>query len=237
VLWSEYRAEIPRSLDYARILYGFPSFEVEESNEILGPGGSKSVRHRWAVRDVPALREEPFLTTLHDHAMRMDFQLAAYLHPGQGPVQELTTWEDLATRLAEHPYFGRQVTTRALRQQAATVTTGLSDPEAKMNAIYDFLRTSITPSGRRGFLASENLDAVLRTKSGSVPEINLLLLAMLRGAGPVLISTRSNGRLLRQYPLASQFNYVAVEATWATVPSCSMPRIRFVRPACWRRMR
>ena len=76
--------------------------------------------------------------------------------------------------------------------------------------------------GSYSFLAEERLDEMLEKGKGSSGDINLLLIALLNKVGvqahPVLLSTRSHGKMQDVYPLVSQFNHVialaAIDSLW-----------------------
>ncbi|MFX0140520.1 MAG: DUF3857 domain-containing protein, partial [Candidatus Hodarchaeota archaeon] len=82
-LYSEFKAEIPEFLNYIMIYQGTDSFDVYESETysrqikyFLRKNTTNFTINRWAMRDVPALRREPFITTLDDYRMMIRFQLA-----------------------------------------------------------------------------------------------------------------------------------------------------------------
>lgn len=214
-LWSEYRADIPNGYQYVRAAIGNLNFVVEESEPLLVQG---VVRHRWVMQDVPALREEPFMTTPDDYRAAIEFQLSKYYHPSTGTVDFMNTWESVADEVMGMKAFGKQLQpSRKIRDRVKALTAGRFEPLAKMTAIYDFVRTTITWNGEWSFFADRDVDDVLETHSASQPETALLLAAMLRAAGleahPVLISTRSHGRVVEVYPILSQFNAMLVYVT------------------------
>ncbi len=214
VLWSEFKAEIPLVYAYTRKIVGTHPFAVESLEEIT----SREIKNlRWAMSDLPALREEAYMTTPNDYRAALDFQLSGYIS-NVGWTEYLTSWNELAGELMTLPQFGGQLAgSRDVKSQVETVTMAATTPREKMEQIYDFVSKSITWDQSDGVLVDQNISSVLKTGSGSRPEINLLLTAMLREAGldahPVLISTRSHGQPIEEYPLLSQFNstLVAVE--------------------------
>lgn len=214
-LWSEFRPEIPLTLHYVQATRGILQFHIEESEKAFRPVGQSMV-YRLVMRDVPAIREEPYMTTAENYRARLEYQLASYLDPGFGVRTYMQTWAVLAQELMEHNDFGRQLDRprRVMRDQVAALIEGKAAPLEKMQALYDYVRTSIEWNGDRGYLLGQDLDAVLTARKGSSPEMALLLIAMLREAGleahPVLISTRQHGFVVEQYPLLRQFNDVLV---------------------------
>ncbi len=245
VLWSEFRAEIPEIYHYVSVFQGNPpditeqepyarsmTWLLDPSEDLTASAVVGGVRHRWVVRDAPALRWEPYMTTPEDFRTKLRFQLAA-IGPPSVPTVELrsrgrtasipatqlhevrvlSTWEQLAEELMDLRSFGEQIGRhRSVRDRAAAIAGGLADPARKMQALYDYLRTTMVWTGERGVLVEQDLDDALAAQSANSPEIALLLVSMLREVGldahPVLISTRSNGKIVALYPLMSQFNNV-----------------------------
>ena len=216
--WSEYRATIANQLGYVQVANN-TSFTIIESQPINGPDGD-ATQHRWAMNDVPALREEPFITTLEDYRARIEFQLSSYFTFGTGVVQYMNTWDKLAEELRAMDGFGKALkASRQVRRQTESIIQGLNDPHEKVTAIEQFVRNSINWNGEYGFIADKSLGDVLKTSTGSCAEQSLLLISMLKEAGieayPVLLSTRNHGAIQSAYPMHSQFNYVIAYANVA----------------------
>src|SRR5690606_4353156 len=78
--------------------------------------------------------------------------------------------------------------------------------------IFEYVRDNMTCTNYNRTSMDKTLKNILKDKSGSEAEINLLLTAMLNKAGfaadPVMLSTRSNGYTYELYPLMNKFNYV-----------------------------
>ncbi len=259
VLWSEYRAKIPEIYRYVSVYQGALQPEVVEQKpysermqwtitvrpDAFDARGRETWRlatdvegfaHRWVMKDVPALREEPYMTTPEDYRAKIRFQLAEIGQPSSGtvevstregtftiPVTQLpttkfmTTWEQLAEELMESELFGRKLKkNRAVRQQAEALVEGIEDPVARMQAVYDYLRTTMVWNNQRTVLAEQKLDKALTARSADSAEMALLLVSMLRAVGveahPVIISTRRHGRIVPLYPMLSQFNSVLAAA-------------------------
>ncbi len=209
-LYSAFEVESPGTLAYTFITQGNPDFIERTEEQGVRPDGNTSHR-RWAVANVPALREEQYMTTLEDYIQKIDAQLVQYYRSGHGAVDVIKTWPQLAKELEDATDFGRALrVNNRVKEQAAALTAGLTSNEEKARALYDFVRTSVVWDGRRNAFADRELQDVLASKRGTSSEINLLLTALLREAGlpaqPALLSTRSHGSVIRIYPLLTQFN-------------------------------
>ena len=213
-IWSEYRATISQNFGYVQV-HNVPYFSIEDEQQITGPEGDSN-EYRWVIKDMPALREEPYITTLEDYKAKIEFQLSKYVFPGS-PVQSyLSTWDQLAKELREDPEFGGAMKgTKKIRNQAEALTAGVEDPHEKLKLIHDYVRSNITWDGKYRYYASGRLDKVVSAGAGSNGDQIMILIAMLRSVGleayPVLLSTRRHGAITRLYPLLSQFNYMVAK--------------------------
>src|SRR5206468_12238388 len=119
--------------------------------------------------------------------------------------------------LHDYNSFGKQLKGyTSVRKQADAVVQGIDGPLGRIVAIYDFVRNAIVWDGTNRIMTHEDLDDILEAKQGNSADINLLLTLMLDEIGikanPVLLSTRRNGRIQKQYPITDQFDYVIARA-------------------------
>ena len=203
--WSEYRIETPALFDFAFIRYGELPYHIEEREPKPYQG---IVAYRWAMKDVPALREEPFMTTPADYVAALEMQLRSFIG-----IDLLTSWEDVAHGLLITGAFGNFMDPDSLvRVRAREVTEGVTGGREKMEAICDFVRTGMTWDGVSDFTPGRPLVETLEKRTGNSADLTMLLIAMLRAvnlkADPLLLSTRDHGRVIESYPVMSQFNYV-----------------------------
>jgi transglutaminase-like putative cysteine protease len=222
VLWSEYRIIYPKNISYAVVYMGYEPWAINEYKEVKQNfRGSTAFRvgenatcnyYRWAVKNAPALRDEPYITTISDYTNRVNIQLAGYAFYQIGTKQILTDWKTLANELLDNDNFGDKIDPGEVEELTSGITKGLVSSEIKMEAIYNWIKNSIVWSGERKVFADYDVDEVIEYKKGNSSEITFLLISMLRSAGltadPVILSTRANGQIQELYPIISQFNYV-----------------------------
>ena len=77
-------------------------------------GGAETVsaqvqNHRWASENVPAFRNEPFMTSSRDFISRLDFELAGVKWPNQGYKAVADSWQGINNDLLAHEGFGMQL--------------------------------------------------------------------------------------------------------------------------------
>ena len=236
VVWSEYRVRIPEYFNYEKYMQGYIQLAVNEnttaSNSINlvskerseGRGGVQTefsqekidfqeTRFRWAAKDVPAFKSEPFITTYRDYISKMNFELAYTKFPNSAIKNYMGTWEDINKRYAESSDFGGEVTGNGfLKNKVEEITAGMKTPEEKIASICNYVKQNILWDGTSRKFLTTTIRKVLDEKKGNSAEINLLLASMLEKAGlsayPVLSSTRDHGFLREEIPVSSQFNYV-----------------------------
>jgi hypothetical protein len=223
VRWSEYRIQFPKAISYSAIWFGYEPFFINETRDTIQIFMGKTAsfladkiaacyQMRWAVKDAPGLRNEPYITTMHDYYNKVDIQLRGYTYDGR--VEHIMdTWPSLINKLLDSRFFYRRISnSRTVRKCAEKIVSGITLPEEKLKAIYDWVIRSIVWSGEKNIFANQEVDDVLESKKGNNAEITILLLSLLKSVGiegdPIMLSTRSNGKVQEAYPMLSQFNYL-----------------------------
>lgn len=223
VLWSEYRITHPTMVGYAIVPFGYENFVIRENREVkqrfsgtalnyVGEDFANCLQRRWAVQNAPAIREEPYITTVEDYRNRIDVQLSGYGINGR-ITEVLKDWKSLIEELLDSEYFGDKIDdTGKVTSLSEKIINGCVSGEEKLNAIYEWVSSSITCSERNTIYAHESVNDVLESKKGNCAEITFLLISMLKSIGieaePIITSTRSNGMIQKNYPIVSQFNHV-----------------------------
>ncbi|UOQ74370.1 DUF3857 domain-containing protein [Hymenobacter cellulosilyticus] len=219
--WSEYRIAIPEYLDYKMLLQGYEPLATQErevTNTQYTIAGSDPVvaqvtNYRWAMKDVPALSREPFMTTPDDYVAQMDFELAGTRMPNSGYRSVTNSWNKINQILLEDDNFGAQLSRGSfLKEQLTALLAKNPNAPERIAAIHDLVRKSVKYNGADRVFSTSTVRKAYDQHSGSAADINLLLIAALREAGlqanPVLLSTRDNGMVNQNFPLLSKFNYV-----------------------------
>jgi hypothetical protein len=205
-LWSEYRITVPEYLEYTQVgTLTFPLFV----NEKISHSGT----YRWVMKDLPAFKDEKYITSVRDYFNIIDFQLAATNFPNQGRKPILSDWTKFIEELLKDERYGGYMNKRgAYKEIVSQLIAGKTSPKDKMNAIFEYVKNNIQYNDDDGIFSEKSTKEVIEKKSGGSPEINLLLTAMLKEADleayPVLLSTRSHGVILNTLiPIMSKFNY------------------------------
>jgi hypothetical protein len=208
---SEYWAVIPEFFVYEKYMQGYVSvtdYKILNKNSI----DFQQQAHHWVVKDVPAFKEEPFMTNEEDYISKINFALSHITLPNR-PVQEVMgSWNKLNELLLEDENFGKAITGSGhLKKIVEEITAGISDPLKKISIIHNYVKQNIEWDGAKDYSAA-SFKKILEVRKGSSGDINLLLASMLDKAGfeveGVILSTRDHGFIRKLYPMHRQFNYV-----------------------------
>lgn len=228
-LWSEYVVKMPQFLGYITLSQGYHPFHIKDDKSrmktfsIMDNSGTTRTEHyslnatvtdfRWVMKDVPALKEESYTSTLNNHIAKLEFQLSDYRYP-LTPKKIMGSWQQASGELLKSENFGSTLTKDNgwLGDVVNEATKGATNDLEKAKKIYAYVRDNITCTNYGRIYLEKTLKNILKDKSGNEAELNLLLTAMLIKAGfyaePVMLSTRSHGYTYELYPLMDKFNYV-----------------------------
>jgi len=229
-LWSQFTLEEPQFFDFAILKQGYliPAIDTAISSadnfNITAPNGfgpsnhynfrSYTVQHIWAFKDVPAPKEESYITSMDNYLERLEFQFSAIRFPNETPETFLTTWYETAEQLMKDEDFGQDLNKENgwLKDDVKAAINGETDALKKAKNIYQYVKDNYSCTDYDAVYLSQSLKKTEQLKKGNVSDINMLLIAMLRSAGftadPVLLSTREHGKTYDMYPIISKFNYV-----------------------------
>jgi Domain of Unknown Function with PDB structure (DUF3857)/Transglutaminase-like superfamily/Domain of Unknown Function with PDB structure (DUF3858) len=228
--WSEYTVDIPRFYDYVILSQGYEPFSINKRESsrnnfhVMIPGGAEKdegisfdddvVSHHWVMKNVPALKDESFTTTLQNHIAKIEFQLNAIQYPDQPVKTVMPNWVSVSEEMLKDDNFGADIRRNNgwLDDELKNITRGASSPLEKAKKIYAYVRDNFTCTDHSGQESDQPIKTVFKNKSGNVAGLNLLLDAMLNheniDADPVILSTRDHGYTHEIYPLLYRFNYV-----------------------------
>jgi hypothetical protein len=227
VVWSEYRITIPNLFYYKMTMGGYLPLAINEKEDVNVSMGrtdlsGQGVAYRFVVKDAPAFNGESFITTASDYLSRIEFELARYQLPGQAVRNFSNSWENLDRTLHAAEWYGRQLKRSGFLKpvvDAISQRVPATDTLGRLREAYGYIQKSMKwdESYSRG--SADGLKKVFDNKKGSATEINLLLVLLLREleipANPVLLSTRSNGRIIEHIPLLDRFNYTIAQTSLA----------------------
>ncbi|HEY4107823.1 DUF3858 domain-containing protein [Puia sp.] len=229
-LWSEYQVEMPAFFEYVTLTHGFlpmnsSIMDTRHTNfNMILPGGAERderftydddvVTRRWVIRSIPAMKEEPFTTTIDNYLSRIEFQLRSYNFRNVPSKDIMGNWYSASESLLKDEDFGADLakSNSWLDDSLRAITKGAGDNRQKAEKIYDWVRDNFTCTSHGSLYTSNPIRTTFKNRNGNEADLNLLLTAMLHhekiNADPVILSTRDNGFASEIYPLMTRFNYV-----------------------------
>lgn len=177
---------------------------------------SNSVRRKATARDVRAFEDEPLMSNPIDRPARIEFQLSTIQMPNS-PVKNIAQdYTQFSTEILGWSTFGGKLDAKGFAKDQVAMVEGSTDID-KAKTLYNWLSKNTTWNQVYGISGNEAGREVVRKKVGSVGDINLTLVAILRAAGlrayPVILSTRGHGAVHPVFPSLQDFNYVIVSTT------------------------
>lgn len=237
VIWSEYTARVPEWFNYLTISRGFHRYHINEQNVYAGSvlireektGLTTTYGNRpnpktdyklefngtefhYVMKDLPAIKTEPYMKASMDYLSHIRYQLESIKFPNQMSDRYLGSWGSLVNNMIDDEDFGARLrVSNSLTEAVSKITSDAENNLDKMIGIYNHVSEVMQWNNEYGLWAFEDIDKVMENGTGNGTSINLILIQMLREAGieahPVILSTRSNGELIRLFPISSQFNH------------------------------
>lgn len=221
VRYSEYQLKVPQIFRFSVQPSVFDP--IEDKQEIItesismdeGFMETKSLKSNYIMRNLPGIKDEPFMGSPKDYMQRLEFQMTQIYYNENRVVDLSLKWQDvIKNRLNKNEDFGQQLEKNVIPARAfVEEAKQIPDAEARMIFIYNHVRKSINWNGDEEYVFTDNgIVKTWETKTGNVADINLLLIKLLNDAeikaSPVLFSTRDHGLVTPQYPFINQFNTV-----------------------------
>ncbi len=214
-----FQDEIPVVFSQVEFIYADYFKYLSLRNESVAKSVQKKDRLIYTATEMPALHEESYVKNMDDYRAKVRFQMDEYqFFSDVPPTTVLGTWDDLAKALDKRDGFGKFLRSKdndAVRALASITIEGVTDTIERIKRIAYFVANSIQYNGFDRLFAEEasSPDKIFKKKSGSSPEINLLLVHLLNElkvtkAMPMLISSRSHGACYMKHPFLHQFDYV-----------------------------
>lgn len=236
VIYSQYEVRIIPFYEYVFFLQGKNAFDMQMSrlssqtriwgtlNKHMGTTTGNGVEykeniHTYGMRNVPAFKDESFITSISDYIIKLDFQLSKVHYPSGGSHEIMTTWPKLNKELLDHDKFGKYIkrcSRFAKRAMKNSIDLEGQNEAQKIKTLIQYVKDNYSWNEYNSKFASKSPSEFDTQKSGNSADINLFLLALFNAAEidaqPVILSTRKNGKINTDYPFEKDFNYVVVMA-------------------------
>ncbi len=234
VKFSEFKLDFPAEIIVSAQIKGvLPVVKTEGTK-------ANNVLKTYVAENLPALRDEPFITCDEDYLTSAETQLIAFDVPG-APRKNLTrNWPQIVRILMEDEDFGVQL--KRNLPSTADLDAALKNAKNeydKMVTIHNYVRKNMQWNEYYGIWALDGVRSAWKDKKGSTGEINLILINLLKDAGlhvqPMLVKKIDNGQINMQYPSFGDFdkvvayviignNFYIMDATDKYTPPTLIPR-------------
>lgn len=250
VKWSQYKVTYPEYFIYNHSSLGYHPLLVQnketKSENInftstvrstaggLSPVQSEFVQNKitytasifnYAAKEVPAIEEEPYLTSIENYTTKVKFELAStnFVKVGGEFKNYTNSWKDVVNQLINDDDFGGMLkNTRQAKETVDMLTKNISNEKLKLQTIYSYVQKNIKWDESLTLWPSKSVKKILDDKIGNSADINLLLNAMILEAGiesnPVILSTRSHGIISPAHASLTDCNYVIVRSVIDSEP-------------------
>jgi len=222
VIYSKLKYNAIPYYEYTYLLTGVN--KIDEYNSYVRTGDIyfgrlkyKEMIYEFGMKDIPAFKDEEFITSDNDYMISLSFQISKIYHPQGGSKSYVSTWPELCDNLLKDDDFGKYM--KASEKEAKKILPGLNLSNKttleKTEIITQYVKSMYNWDRYYARYTSGKLSDFLKQKTGNVAEINLFLTGLLKAekidANPVLISTRKNGAIRKSHPFKHFFNYVITE--------------------------
>lgn len=168
--------------------------------------------------NIPSYRIEPYMSSLNDYLMRASFTSlaggAVVNYASKKSIEQ--GWSSLGSGYLRSNVVKKMIfdslpaTTPII--SAAKKLTGTED---RIRFVFDTVRNHFRSKAEQS-MEADSLEAVWKSREATSAEVNFILLNMLVRSGvqcaPVLVSTRNNGKVKKDFPGLSQMDGMDVLA-------------------------
>ena len=234
-LHSEYQVDIIEWYQYKNWMEGYEnitktshtthenfSFTVaaKAGNAVTEGTSSRNVTYdaevnhmKYVADNVPAFKNEPYITTPQDYISSIQFELQSTRYPWTTYKNHTNNWQSINKTLMNNESFGLTLKNDGhLKDIAASITSKTGTPEQKACMAYNHINKKMVWNGNYSLYANTTIRKAYNDNNGKSSDINLNLVALCRKIGldaqPIIISTRNHGMIRPGLISISQFNHV-----------------------------
>ena len=232
-LYSEYKVDVIEWYDYKNWMEGYHYVEKTESttherfsftvsakieNGVRSSSynqefEAKVTHMKFKAENIPAFKNEPFITTPHDYLSSIQFELQSTKYPWDTYKSYSKDWASINKTVLEDENFGLTLKNDGhLKDIAGKIANEPVSDEQKANMAYKHITQRMLWNKNHRTQAQKTIRKAYVDKTGNSADINLNLVALCKKAGletyPILVSTRSHGMIRPGLVSLTQFNHV-----------------------------
>lgn len=234
---SQYTSSILANWKYNIRLNGYLKLDVDNPTlikqcaNIPGFGGGQCIRLSYAMFNIPAFKEEKYMSSKKNFISRLIFDLLSFTSheykertdsysnsDTKEVVKKFTdTWKDAEKKLKDN-FLDNQISKKSFfKKQLPKEILNERDPYKRATKAFKFIQKHFSWNSK--YYEEDRIDvkSIFKEKVGGIRGINLSLYNTLQAldveSDVVVLSTRQNGMVTELYPVINDFNYMVVKAT------------------------
>jgi hypothetical protein len=179
-------------------------------------------RTTYFKENIPSFKAEPYMSSINDYLVRVSFGLyaAGVSFTSVNKSYNELAWKAAGKSLLNSRFFEQEVRTKIPGTESIIDSARKKKSvEERIAFLYEEVKKRF-PNKSEQTLEADSLKEAWNSKDATSSEINCILLNLLEQADvkcmPVLVSTRSNGKVRRDFPSLGQLNGVDVLALDST---------------------
>ena len=218
---GEYHFVFPSYFDYQMVQ---PKLQFDEFDHRIikvkkrASNTEALTEYWWKAFDIDGLATEPYVHNVLDYRHRIRLQRTSFFDNGSKDGYKFEwislgyDYQALLRRVLNNynPVDVRKIV-KPLKEK---ITSKTSDLE-KVKILYDYVQNLIEWNEMHTRFLVQPINDIYKNKVGTSADINLFLYRLLKHYGmevyPVLVSSRDNGRVFKDYPFIEQFNHVVLQ--------------------------
>jgi hypothetical protein len=224
VIYSKYITKMIPFYQYTWLLQGATKFYSQKTYEDpvmerqYGSVKFKDLVYEFVMKDMPAFKDEEFISSMDDYIVKLNFQLSKITNENGISQNVLTTWPEMIKELNKDESFGgyARKSEGLFAKLFDLKSFSLLPAQLKFDSILNYVKANYSWNKLNDKYASKSPRVFLKDRTGNNADMNLFAIGLLNAAGvkavPVIISTRSNGKIKYDYPFSHFFNYMVILA-------------------------
>lgn len=220
VCQSIYDVLIPEYFTFNINTRGYCPFETirePENQTLLLNGGTLTCASQHILlkaKNLPALKKDKFVAYMNDYITSVSFEISGVQIPGALYKSFAYTWKDVEKQLMDDSDFGGNLKRSGLlKDEVNAIKDSKMTNVEKMQALYALVKSKIKWNEKTS-VYNASLKKALKDGVGNSAEMNFILINILKDAGfdayPIVMSSKSEGRLPRANPSINSINYFVV---------------------------
>ena len=205
-LYSKFKLQIGINADYTNLSVGKQLVEKYKNRKNVDT---------WELVNIPSYNDIEYVYNPKSALESIRLQLAGYTVSNStygtdnGYKSVLRKWSDIKKELREE--YSRLSNPVAVKNYAESIPTGKTEQET-LDFIIQKFNNDFKWNNFKGIYPGKSQKDILDSKSGNIAELNILLNGIINAKGIksdlVLVSSRSNGKVITSYPYLDQFDYL-----------------------------